>query len=346
MTAPRPECAADVATLLGGSLEGPGSLPVRGLAALDDATEDQATFIADEPHARRWAASRAGVAVVTRTLEVPGHDASSRTLVRVEDAEQAIISLLEAFAPAPERPARGVHPMAWVHPEAGVSPEVYVGPFASVERGAQLAAGVVLHPGACVGAEARIGERSVLHANAVVRERCRVGRDCVLHAGAVVGSDGFGYRPAPDGRGLRRVPHLGVAILEDGVELGAGSCVDRAKFGATVVGAGTKIDNLCQVGHNVRIGRSCVIAGLTGIAGSAVIEDAVRIGGGCGVGDHIRIGRGATLAARSAVMNDVPAGQTWGGTPAQDAKAALRELAAVRKLPEWSKKLRRLVEGG
>ena len=152
------------------------------------------------------------------------------------------------------------------------------------------------------------------------------------------------WTPAADGRSMVRIPHLGNVVLEDGVEIGANTCVDRAKFGSTVVGAGTKIDNLCQIAHNCRIGRMTVIAGLTGLAGSVQVGDGVQIGGGCGVADHRTIGNGARLAAMSGVMEDIPAGAAWGGYPAQDIRAELRVVAAVRKLPEWSRKLRRLIE--
>ena len=141
-----------------------------------------------------------------------------------------------------------------------------------------------------------------------------------------------------------RIPHLGTVVLDDGVEIGANCCVDRAKFGATRVGAGTKIDNLCQIAHGCRIGRMTVIAGLTGLAGSVTVGDGVQIGGSCGIGDHLTIGNGARLAAKSALMNDVPEGATWGGMPAQDIRTELRVIAAIRKLPEWSRKFRRLSE--
>jgi UDP-3-O-[3-hydroxymyristoyl] glucosamine N-acyltransferase len=146
-----------------------------------------------------------------------------------------------------------------------------------------------------------------------------------------------------DGRSLVRIPHRGSVLLEDGVEIGANACVDRAKFGVTVIGAHSKIDNLCQIAHNCQIGRMSVIAGLTGLAGSVQIGDGVQIGGNTGIADHRRVGSGARLAAKSGVMEDVPAGATWGGFPAQDILAELRVVAAIRKLPEWSRKLRRLL---
>ena len=331
-----PRTAQELASLVRGTLEGCATAPVRGMNAIDDAASDQATFIVDERYAARWAGSNAGVALIARTVPCEVGDASRRALIRVDHPELALAAALEAFAPEPEAPATGVHPTATV------DPSVKLGAGVTIGRGACVGQGCVLHAGVSVGAETVLGPRCTLHPGVVVRERCRLGQGVVVHANAVIGSDGFGYRPAADGRSLVRIPHLGSVVLEDGVEIGAGTCVDRAKFGATVVGAGTKIDNLCQIGHGCRIGRMVVIAGLTGLAGSVTVGDGAQIGGGCGIADHRTIGRGARLAARSGVMDDVPDGATWGGMPAQDVRSELRVIAAIRRLPEWSRRLRHL----
>jgi UDP-3-O-[3-hydroxymyristoyl] glucosamine N-acyltransferase len=154
------------------------------------------------------------------------------------------------------------------------------------------------------------------------------------HQGVSIGADGFGYRPDPHGGGLLKVPHLGTVEVGDRVEIGANACVDRGKFGATVVGEGTKIDNLVQIAHNCRIGRSCIIAGLCGLSGSVTLEDGVVLGGNVGIADHVTIGAGARIGAKAGVMSDVPAGRSMLGCPADDLRAALRQMAAVRKLPD------------
>ena len=339
-----PATAAELASLVGGRLEGCATAPVRGVNAMDDAAADEATFIVDERYAARWAGCRASVAIVAESVACEVGDASRRALVRVKHAELALATALEAFAPKPELPAEGVHASATVDATAKIGKGVRIGAQVVVGREAVIGDGCTLHAGAKVCAQATLGDGCTIHANAVIRERCRLGRGVVVNACAVIGSDGFGYRPAADGRSMVRIPHLGNVVLEDGVEIGANTCVDRAKFGSTVVGAGTKIDNLCQIAHNCRIGRMTVIAGLTGLAGSVQVGDGVQIGGGCGVADHRTIGNGARLAAMSGVMEDIPAGAAWGGYPAQDIRAELRVVAAVRKLPEWSRKLRRLIE--
>lgn len=344
MTHPAPATSAAVAGLVQGRLEGRGDLPVSGVNALDGAAEHEVSFAADAPHAARIEKSRARVIVVSDGIDI-GAAGRGRAIIRVPDAERSIITLLDAFAPLPTLPPLGVHASAVIAASASIGAEARIGPFVVIGERSTIGAGCVLRAGVRVGCDVAIGDSCELCENAVVHDRVRIGHRVILRAGSVVGSEGFGFRPCPDGRGIRRVPHLGSVRLDDDVELGAGTCVDRAKFGETTIGAGTKIDNLCQVGHNVRIGRSCVIAGLTGVAGSAVIGDGVRIGGQCGVGDHIRIGNGVNLAATSSVMNDIPDGATWGGSPAQDARTELRQMAAVRKLPELSRRLRPLLEG-
>ncbi len=343
MTRP-PATAAELAALVGGRLEGLASAPIHGMNSIDESKPGDATFITNDRYAQRWAGCQATVAVVEDGVPLEVGDPSRRALIRVPSAELALAKALEAFAPAPQLPPPGAHPAAVIDPSAEVSPSARIGPCAVVGARARIGANCVLHPGAVIGHECELGEGCVIHPNAVIRERCRLGRGVVINACAVIGSDGFGYRPAADGRSLVRIPHLGTVVLEDGVEIGAGTCIDRAKFGATVVGAHTKIDNLCQVAHNCQIGRMTVIAGLTGLAGSVQIGNGAQIGGNCGIADHRSVGDGARLAAKSGVMEDVPAGATWGGFPAQDIRAELRVVAAIRKLPEWSRKFRRLIE--
>ncbi|MCK4821889.1 UDP-3-O-(3-hydroxymyristoyl)glucosamine N-acyltransferase, partial [bacterium] len=171
----------------------------------------------------------------------------------------------------------------------------------------------------------------------VLRERCQIGNKCIIHPNVTIGADGFGYRPADDGKSLVKIPQIGTVIVGDDVEIGAGSCIDRGKFSATSIGNGTKIDNLVQIGHNCRIGRSCVIAGMTGVSGSVTIGDGVIIGGGVGIKDHVTIGNGARIGGKSGVISDVAPGQTVIGFPAGEYKKTLRQWAALKKLPDLYK---------
>jgi len=221
--------------------------------------------------------------------------------------------------------------------------------FVSLARGrrsrAQVGAGAVLHAHVTALDDATIGEGSVLWPGVVVRERCVVGRRCVLEPHAVLGADGFGYRADTTGPAPRivKVPHLGHVVLGDEVELGAGTTIDRGKFGATTVGDGTKIDNQCQIGHNCRIGRMVMISGCTAVAGSVDIGDGVLIGGGSRFKDHLTVGAGARIAGASTINDNVPPGARWAGYPAKDARTTFREFAAVRQLPALVKKVRPLL---
>jgi UDP-3-O-[3-hydroxymyristoyl] glucosamine N-acyltransferase len=330
-----PYTTADLAQRVSGDLRGRPDLPIVGVNSLGDATEQEITFIADEAHARQWADARAGAAVVSAALEPAGHDPDSRALIVVPNAALTVVELLQLFAPQTPQPSPGVHPSAFVHPGAMLGSDVRIGPHVSIDDETTVGDRVVLHAGVRVYAGARIGDDSVLHGNTVVRERCRLGQRVILHANVSIGTDGFGFEPAPDGSGQVKVPHIGTVIIEDDVEIGAGSCVDRAKFGATIVGAGTKIDNLVQIAHNCRIGRRCVIAALSGISGSVTLGDDARVAGQGGIVDHVSIGSGATIAAQAGVMRDVPPGETQFGSPSIEIRQAMRQIAALRRLPDW-----------
>ncbi len=343
-----PATADALASLVGGELEGDGTTAITGIEAMQWAAGGDLTFIGDAKHARLWVESAASVALVDRSLDLGDWNRDGRAVVRVENADQAMITVLEALERVAEEqrdaPPIGVHPTAEIDPTATLGIDVaigantVIGPRTTVGDGTSIESGVRIH------ADCTIGRGVVIHASVVIRERTVVGDASILHAGVVLGSDGFGYRPSPDGRGIRKIPHLGHVEIGREVEIGANACVDRGKFGATSIGDGTKIDNLCQIGHNCRIGRCVVISGLTGIAGSCTVGDGAMIGGGCGIADHLRIGAGARLAARSGLMHDVPDGETWAGFPAHDIRQAMKEFALIRKLPDWSKKLKALLE--
>jgi UDP-3-O-[3-hydroxymyristoyl] glucosamine N-acyltransferase len=335
---------ADLAERVHGELNGRSDLGIEGVNALDEASERQITFITDKAHADLWAGTRAAAAVITDGLDANGHDPSARALIVVPNASLAMVELLHLFAPPPLLPDTGVHPTAWVHPDAAIGRDVRIGPHVSVDRDASIGDRVVLYAGVRIYAESHVGDDSILHANTVVRERCRLGRRVITHQNVSIGADGFGFEPAPDGSGLLHVPQIGNVELGDDVEIGAATCIDRAKFGTTAIGAGTKIDNLVQIAHNCRIGRSCVIAALCGLAGSVTVGDGVSIGGATAVAPHVTIGNGVSLGACSGVMRDIPPGQTCLGSPATEAREALRQAAALQRLPGWMREVSRRLD--
>lgn len=324
----------ELAQRLGAELVGPGDLVIRRVDALDHADGATLTFIRDEGYAGAWAGSAAAAAVVTRGITPDGHDDATRALLMVDDADRAMLSLLELLTPAHHDPAPGVHPSAVVDPEAELGEGVRVGPGVCIGPGTRVGAAAVLGPGVCLGAGVAVGDGCDLRAGVVVEDRCVLGRGVIIHPNTVIGADGFGYRPAEDGRGVVKIPHAGWVEIGDEVEIGACTTIDRGKFGPTVVGDGTKIDNQVQIGHNCRIGRGCIICGAAGIAGSVEIGDGVTVGGGAGIRDNLKIGPGASLAAFVGLMHDVPAGETWLGAPARRFDGAMRDFAAARGLSE------------
>ena len=331
---------------VGGKLIGPGDLNLTGVEQLHRASAGQLTFIASEHFSQKWSASQASAALVSEGIDVePG---AGRALIVVSDADLAMAQVLAMFAPQVPAPPVGVDPTAHVKQSARIANGAAIGPGCYIGPRTTIGAGTVLHPNVAVYDDCRIGAGCVIWSGCVIRERCQVGDRSILHPNVTIGTDGFGYRPAPDGAGqmkLVRIPQIGSVVLGDEVELGAGTCVDRGKFSATVIGDGTKIDNLCQIGHNCRIGRWCVIAGMTAIAGSVTIGDAVTIGGQVGIRDHVTIGDGAKLGAGSGVGKDIPAGGEYLGYPAQPVKVMVRQWWALRKLPDLVKMLSRSQDG-
>ncbi|MDZ7708128.1 MAG: UDP-3-O-(3-hydroxymyristoyl)glucosamine N-acyltransferase [Trueperaceae bacterium] len=250
-------------------------------------------------------------------------------LLRHPDPRLALARISRELDPEPAPPA-GVASSATVADDATLGADVSVGPGAVVESGAELADGCVIGAGAVVGRNCRLGPGTRLFARVVLYPGVRIGARVRIHAGAVVGADGFGYAPGP--HGAEKVHHLGGVTIGDDVEIGANACIDRGTLGDTAIGNGTKLDNLCQVGHNVTIGRHCLIAGQTAIGGSTVIEDGVLIGGSAALSDHVRVGAGARIAGRAGVSKNVPAGQAWGGAPAAPMRDWARERYLVGRL--------------
>jgi UDP-3-O-[3-hydroxymyristoyl] glucosamine N-acyltransferase len=309
--------SGELAALLDGRLDGPDDLVLTSIGTIDEASDEALTFITSPKWASRWASSTAAVALVSEGIDVQGHDAAHRALIVVKDAEISMLTVLEAASshlrPPPEP---GVRSGAFVHELATLGERVFV------DHTAVIAKGVT------------IGDDVQVHAGVVIADGCVIGDRTVLQPNCTIGGEGFGYRPDASTGLLRRVPHLGNVVIGSDVEIGSSSCIDRAKFGSTIIGNGTKLDNQVQVAHNCVLGSSIVVAAQTGIAGSVEIGDGAMIGAQVGIAQHIRIGKGAQVAASSGVMRDVADGAVVGGTPAIPLRDKLREVAALRKLPE------------
>ncbi len=329
--------AAELARRLDGLLDGSGERVVCRVDTLEDAGADALSWVGSPEFLPRAGRSKAGVLLVSEECSLP----SGCTLIHVKDPDLAVCRVAEWLAPTVDRVLSGVHPLAWVSPDASVEGAA-VGAHVFVGAGSAIGTGTQLHPGAYVGSRVTIGRDCVLWPNVVVRERVTIGDRVVIHPNSTIGADGFGYLPR-DGC-HRKIPQTGTVEIEDDVEIGANSAVDRARTGVTRIGRGTKIDNLVQIAHNCDVGEHCIIVGQCGVGGSASLEHHVILGGQTAVVDHMRIGAGARVAAKSMVCHNIPDGQTIRGVPAVENARFLREQASLRKLPKWRQELRALAE--
>lgn len=336
-----PITAAAVAAQLGGTLIGDGSVTIDGIAPLDRAEPHQLSFLSHPRYVHWFTTSRAGAVLLSPDLaQTPG---TPSTRIIVAKPVDAMVSLLARFHRREPR-AVGVHPSAVVGRGVHVGAGVTIDPFVVIGDGATIGDGSWLSAHAVVGAGSVLGRDVRLHAHAVVYPFTELGDRVTLHAGASVGREGFGF--VPQAGGVVRIPHAGRCILEHDVEVGANSCVDRGSVDDTIIGAGTKIDNLVQIAHNVRVGRGCFFASHAGIAGSTRIGDGVQVGGQAGVGGHVTIGTGANLAGGASVIGNVPAGETWSGYPARPHREHLRASAALARLAKIIRPLEQLLQAG
>ena len=335
-----PLTLGEIATLVAGELTGDPSLTVRGVATLADADPDEIALLAAPRYRDQVADCRAGALLVSADLE--GGLADSRPRVVVADPHAALIPLLARFRPSTP-PCPGVHPTAVLGRGVTVGSDVQVGPYAVVGGGSTIGDRVRIGAHAVVGAACRIGADTVLHPHVTLYDGVVLGARVILHAGSRIGSDGFGYAFTEFVH--RKIPQVGGCVIEDNVEIGANSCVDRGSIGGTVIGRGSKLDNLVQVGHNVRIGPHCILTGQAGVAGSTTLAAGVQMGGQSGAIGHLVIGEGAKVGAKSTVFKDVPAGSTVMGTPASDHGPMRRAWALIPRLPELFRRLRALERG-
>jgi UDP-3-O-[3-hydroxymyristoyl] glucosamine N-acyltransferase len=318
-----------IAGRIGGRVVGDPETAIESIASVDDVGSGGLTFATDERYLRLALASRA-TAVLTAAALVTDGEAYAKPLLAVGSVRVALAELLAAFEPP--RPAAGIDPRAAIDPTAEVGPDVSVGPCAVVGARARIGARSVVEAGAIVAAGAVVGADCRLHPRAAVLDGCRLGDRVVLQAGAVIGSDGFGWAFVEGG--LRKIPQIGIVELADDVEIGANTTIDRAQTGVTSVGTGSKIDNLCQIGHNCRIGKHTAIAAMCGLAGTTVIGDYTQVGGQNMFRGHITVGSRVVIAGGSHVWGDVADGVTISGRPAQPHRDELRHQALLRKLPK------------
>ncbi|MEO8294068.1 MAG: UDP-3-O-(3-hydroxymyristoyl)glucosamine N-acyltransferase [Gemmatimonadota bacterium] len=330
--------AQAVADMVGGRLLGDGATLVEGIGPLDRAGANTLSFLVSTRYLAYFRTSRAGVVLVP-----PGfadEQGAPKTRIVVADPYRALLSVLPRLVPAQDDEP-GIHPSAIIGPGASLGGNVHVGPNVVIGSDAAIGSGCHLAAGVVIGNGVTLGENCHLGPGAVCLSGSRLGARVVLKAHAVIGGPGFGFLPS--GQGHQRIPHVGACIIEDDVEIGSNSTVDRGSIDDTVVGKGTKVDNLVHIAHNCRIGSHCLIMALSGIAGSTRLGDQVIIAGGGGVSDHCEIGDNVRLSARSTIIGNVPSGATYGGYPARPHREFLRAQAALGRLAPLVKDLENLV---
>lgn len=331
--------ASEIARLLDAELQGGADPEIRGAAPLDRAAPDDLSIVARGRYLSYVQPSAAGLLLIAPDLadRVP----ADRPRIVVKDVHAALVTLLPRLYPEPE-PAPGVDASAHVAPDATLGAGAVIGPGAVIGAGARLGAGVRVGANAVVGPESEVDEGVVLHPNVTLYRGTRVGARTIIHAGSRIGADGFGY--AAVGGVPRKIPQVGACVIGADVEIGANVTIDRGSIGTTEIGDHTKIDNLVQIGHNVRIGAGSIIAAQVGISGSSQLGRGVTVGGQAGIGGHVEIGDGATIAGQAGVFGDVPAGETWSGYPARPHRESLRAQANIRRVQELRDRIRQLEE--
>ncbi|HYJ95604.1 MAG TPA: UDP-3-O-(3-hydroxymyristoyl)glucosamine N-acyltransferase [Vicinamibacterales bacterium] len=326
---------SELATRLDCRLEGDGELDVTRVAGIQDAQPGDVTFLANPKYEKLLATTRATAVILKE--EAP---AAPCAMLRARDPYLAFARAVSLFAPV-SRPAPGVHALAAIAAEASLGADVSVGPFVAIGEGARIGERTVIYPNVTIGAGATVGSDCTIHSNAAIREGCTIGDRVILQNGVVVGGDGYGFVRRGDGT-HEKIPQVAVVVIEDDVELGANTTVDRPAVGETRIKAGTKIDNLVQIGHGVTVGRNVLMAAQVGIAGSTDVEDDVVFGGQVGVGGHLTIGRGAIAVGQSGVTNSLDPGAFVAGYPAIDSRDWRKASVLFRRLPEMKRRIEQL----
>ena len=322
--------AQQIAGLVGGTIEGNPAVKVNDFAKIEEGRPGCISFLANPKYAHYLYETESSIVLVNKDFQLEGE--TKATLIRVENAYETVAKLL-TLAESMKPKKKGIDSLAFIDPTAKVGKDCYIGPFVAIGPGAVIGDGVVLHPHVTIGENASVGNNTEIYSNAVIYHDCKVGQNCILHAGCVIGADGFGF--APTSEGYEKIPQIGIVTIEDNVEIGANTCVDRSTMGSTYVRKGVKLDNLVQIAHNDDIGSHTVMSAQVGIAGSTKVGEWCMFGGQVGIAGHATIANRTMAGAQSGIPNSVKKeGTAIQGSPAIDGKNFWRSSVVFKQLPE------------
>jgi UDP-3-O-[3-hydroxymyristoyl] glucosamine N-acyltransferase len=331
--------ATQIAMMIGGKVEGNPDAAVASFGKIEEAQAGQLAFLANPKYEEYLYSTNASIVIVNESLELK--QPITATLIKVPDAYTSFAVLLDKYQQIQRQQLSGIQQPVYIAATAKTGNNVFIGAFAYLGEDVIVADGAKIYPNVFLGNHVIVGENSIIHPGVKIYHDCVIGKNVVIHAGTIIGSDGFGFAPQADGT-YKKIPQIGNVIIEDDVEIGANSTIDRATMGSTLIKAGAKLDNLLQIGHNAEVGNNTIIAAQSGISGSTKIGNNVMIGGQAGIVGHITIGDGAKINAQSGVSKTLEPGKTVTGSPAFEYTAALRSQAASRKLPDLEKRIKEL----
>ena len=329
--------AQQIAELIKGRVEGDKDAKVSSFAKIEEGHEGAISFLSNKKYLHYIYETKSSVVLVDESLVLERN--VNCTLIRVKSAYEAVAQLLQLYESMKPR-KRGISDLAFIDPTATIGEDCYIGPFAYVGPKCVIGDNSVIHPHAALGDNVIVGKNTEIHSNAVIYHDCKVGNRCILHAGCVIGADGFGF--APSENGYDKIPQIGIVTIEDDVEIGANTCVDRSTMGSTFIRNGVKLDNLVQIAHNTDIGANTVMSSQVGVAGSTKVGEWCMFGGQVGISGHITIGNKVMLGAQSGVPGSIKDGQQLIGTPPMEMRSYFKSQAIFRRLPEMYNEINKL----
>lgn len=329
--------AQQIAGYTGGTVEGDPNVTIGTFAKIEEGVEGALSFLANPQYEDYIYETKSSVVLVNKDFQ-PSREVKA-TLVRVDNAYESVAKLLQLYQSMQQKRV-GIDSLAYIHPSAKIGKDCYIGPFVAIAEGVEIGDGVVLHPHVTIGRNGKVGSNTEIYSNAVIYHDCIVGNNCILHAGCVIGADGFGFAPTPNG--YDKIPQIGIVTIEDNVEIGANTCIDRSTMGSTIIRKGVKLDNLVQIAHNVEVGQNTVMSAQVGVAGSSKVGEWCMFAGQVGIAGHIKVGDRTTLGAQSGLSGGNLAkngGATLMGYPAVEHKKFAKNMAALNSLPDLLKEV-------